>query len=41
VIELMTEHQDSASAEANLEQSGNDRLNGKNLTPDSGECLGS
>jgi len=35
----MTEHQDSAPAKANLEQSGNDRLNGKYVITDSREHL--
>jgi hypothetical protein len=40
-IELVTKQEDSAPAKADLEQSGYDRLYGKDLTPYGREYLGS
>ena len=39
VVELVTEQEDSAATEANLEQSGQDGLDGKNVAADSRERL--
>ena len=41
VVELVTEQEDSAPAEADLEQSGHNRLDRKNLAANSRERLGS
>jgi hypothetical protein len=40
VVELVAEQKDSAATEADLEQSGHDRLDGKNVTANSRERLG-
>ena len=39
VVELVTEQKDSAAPEADLKQSGHDRLDGKNVATDSRERL--